>query len=79
MADGVFTRQFRQHLLREDVRYEPHVSVLMEVHAVRCDDPGAFLPPVLESMKSKVCKVRSLGVAVYTENSALFFELRHSF
>jgi hypothetical protein len=47
----------------------------MEMPSVRGADTCAFLPPVLESVKSKVREVCRIGVVIDTNNTALVMKL----
>ena len=73
VADGAIARQGGQLLLVEDLRNESHAVTALElaVLVARDDDARAFLPAMLQGVKTEKSDFRRLGMAKNGEDSAL--------
>src|SRR5215469_11214148 len=73
MAQGDVADELVQDLAVKHLRNQAHAAVSPEIPPVTRDNAGAFLPPVLKSIKSVISQFRSVGVAKNTENAAIMF------
>ncbi len=72
MANGKMAGKFLEHSRGEHVRHVAHGFMCENLSAVAGGNACAFLPAMLQSIKRKVRQFRRLGVAVDSNDSALF-------
>ena len=73
MADGGFADQSVQNFAVENLRHEAHAVVLVKFSLVAGDDARAFLPAMLERVKSVVSQFGGVRMAENAEDSAVMF------
>jgi len=76
MADGDVALQFLQRAALEHLRNQPHAFEFMKRLAVRRDNSGAFLPPMLERVKAVVSQFRGARMAINAEDAAVMFRVK---
>src|SRR5579884_264957 len=79
MPDGHIPRQAADTLWREDVGHMAHLLVAVHLAPVAGRDSRAFLAPMLQGVKSEVSQISCFGMAVNSEDTALFVELIEHF
>ncbi len=73
MADGGFTDEPVQNFAVENLRHEAHAVMLVKFPLVARDDARAFLPAMLERVKSVVGQFGGVRMAENAEDSAIMF------
>jgi hypothetical protein len=71
---GSFSFQFLEDLGAEHVSDIPLGFSALKSARGGCDHPGTFLPTVLKGVKAQVAEACGVGVAIDSENTALFSE-----
>ena len=75
MTDCRVALEALDHVLaREMVANQPHRLVRMKMIAIVSDNPGSFLPPMLQGMQAQGGMRRRLPVAENTEHTTFFME-----
>src|SRR5216683_2104653 len=72
MADGAGTLQLGEHLAIKNVGHQAHPAMSNQALAVGRDDARRFLSAMLQCVQSEVDQIGGLGMAVHTEDAALF-------
>ncbi len=76
MADGgVALKAFDDFFGREIIANLAHALVAVEMAAVMADDPGGFLPAMLQGMQAKGDEGGRLRMAIDAENAAFLMQL----
>ena len=73
MADGGFADKAVQDFAVENLRHEAHAMMLVKFPLVAGDDARAFLPAMLERVKSVVSQFGGVRMAENAEDSAVMF------
>src|SRR5262249_52598715 len=71
ITDGHDSAKALQMRFGENLGHLTHAALRIEPDAVRGDDAGRLLAPVLQGMEAQVGQVGGLGVAEDSENAAL--------
>lgn len=67
------------YILGKYIGHKAHLTMVVEFAAIGRNYSRAFLPPVLQCIKPKVCEICSLWMAEYAEYPAFIFEfIEHS-
>ena len=75
VADGQVARKFGDHVGLENFFDFAHGAVRMQVGAVARNDPGRFLPAMLQCVKTEIGELGRLGMAEYAEDAAFVVEV----
>ena len=76
MTDGGPSRQiFPKHSCVENLAYQPHAGMAMEINAIRDDDSRRFLPTMLLGEQTLVANLRCFFWAPNTKEPALLLLL----
>src|SRR5712692_3873683 len=75
VPDGRAPHKAAERVLSKHFGHMPHAFMADQALAVRGDDAGAFLPPVLESVKAEVGELGGFRVSVYSKHAAIVVEL----
>ena len=70
MAESHLTFEAVQYLFIKDFRNESHGLVFQYMYAVRSDNAGAFLSPVLQGIEAEICQLRSFFMSIYCKDAA---------
>src|SRR5437016_9090497 len=75
MTNGDLPDHIMQNVSFENLGDQSHAPVSVELFAVRGDNAGAFLAPMLQGVQAIVRQFRRVRMAVNAENSTIMFRI----
>ncbi len=73
VADGHVAHEVMENFRVKNLRHEPHAMVLEKFSVVAGDDPGAFLPAMLQRVKTVVGEFGGIRMSKNAEHAAIMF------